>query len=336
MTRAGMDDLKAFGQELLQIQAQVPFKISARGWCYQLETFGLITKAEFDSSESRINKCRAKGLLPIDFVAEDVARKFDGLEIPDTQTPSEFMGSILEYAMNCENYYTPHWWDGECYYIQMVVEKIDLKTLFAPVCADYHIPIATSKGWSSILQRAEYARRFLEAEEHGLKAVLLYFGDHDPDGLRISEFLYKNINDLADIEWSDGTIGYDPINLEIERFGLNADFIYEHNLTWIDNLITGSKRDLADPRHPNHFMPYVQDYLSKYGARKCEANALIVIPDIARDLCRDTIEAYLGRDAITRFQARRQAICDRFEDFRDSTGIKTPITNALDLIRKEQ
>lgn len=332
----GSSKIEAFAREILAIQDQIPFKLSARGWCYQLETVGLVTKADFDTIERRINTCRAKGLLSFDFVAEEDARKFYGIEVPETQSPLDFMGSILEYAMSCENSYTPDWWDGEDYYIQMLVEKIDLKTLFEPVCSEYHIPIATSKGWSSVLQRAEYARRFQEAEARGLMAVLLYCGDHDPDGLRISEFLRNNLEDLADGQWSDGTPGYDPALLLITRFGLNADFIEDHHLTWIDNLITGSKKDLADPSHPNHFLPYMQSYLREVGVRKCEANALVVIPDAASDLCRDAIEVYLGHDAISRFQARRQAICDRFKDVRDRTGIKTPISNALDLIRKEQ
>ena len=135
-------------------------------------------------------------------------------------------------------------------------------------------------------QRAEYARRFKEAEDRGMKAVLLYCGDHDPDGLRISDFLKSNLYDLKDIEWSDGTPGYDPTWLEINRFGLNADFIEEHELTWIDNLITGSGRNLASPSHKNHYQPYVQDYLGKFGARKCEANAIVPLPAIAREYIR--------------------------------------------------
>ena len=85
----------------------------------------------------------------------------------------------------------------------MVVEKVDLISLFQPVCRDYKIPIANSKGWSSMLQRAEYARRFKEARDNGLQCVLLYCGDHDPDGLRIGEFLRKNLEDLNEITWGD-------------------------------------------------------------------------------------------------------------------------------------
>ena len=41
-------------------------------------------------------------------------------------------------------------WNFQEVYIQVVVEKIDLKTLFGPVCADYHVPIMNSRGWSDL------------------------------------------------------------------------------------------------------------------------------------------------------------------------------------------
>ncbi len=318
-----------FVTEIENIQRQIGFKVSARGWCYQLEQFGLITKAEFDKVESLINGCRGDGSLTIDFTAEEESRKFSGIEIPEDRTPLEFTKSFLEDVLKTENYYTPDWWDGEEYYIQMLVEKIDLKTLFTPVCEQYHIPIATSKGWSSMLQRAEYAKRFKEAEDMGLKCVLMYCGDHDPDGLRISEFLRKNLFDLVNIRWSDGSDGYDPTGLVIDRFGLNLDFIEANNLTWIDNLITGSKKNLASPSHPNHFMEYVQSYLRDIGERKCEANALVVIPAQSRAFCRDSIERYIGRDALARFQARWQIVADEMEQLREDTGVRESVEEAL-------
>lgn len=334
-TRGGgrEEQLVNFARQLESIQQQIGFKVSARGWCYQLEQFGLVTKAEFDRVENIINHdLRAKGYLPIDFVAEEESRKFSGVEQPDSRQPLEFMRDILQATLRCENFYTPDWWDGEEYYIQMLVEKIDLKTLFTPVCEGYHIPIATSKGWSSMLQRGEYARRFKQAENMGLKCVLLYCGDFDPDGLRISEFIKKNLYDLAVIKWSDGILGYDPSGLKIDRFGLNKDFIDANNITWIDNLITGSKKNLASPSHPNFNMPYVQRYLKYIGERKCEANALVVIPAQARKLCNEAIENYLGQDAIDRFQERWQIIADEMEQLRLDTGVRSSVEKALKTI----
>ena len=324
--------LTKFSQQIVELCDSIGFKISARGWCYQLEGFGLITKAEFDKVENLINTCRREGYLPIDFTAEEEGRQFSGIEDPETMTPVEYLGFVLGQSLHCEDYYTPDWWDGEDYYIQMVVEKIDLKTLFTPVCQTYHIPIATAKGWSSMLMRAEYAKRFSEAEARGLNCVLLYCGDHDPDGLRISDFLRSNLDDLKKIQWEDGTEGYDPAALVIERFGLNYDFIQQNSLSWINNLITGSKKDLGSPSHPNHFMPYVQDYISNYGVRKCEANALVVRPPEARDLARGAIVKYVGMDALERFMDKQEAIIKEIRKFRKDKGLDTVINKALEEI----
>lgn len=336
-----INQLIGFAKALIALQKRIGFKISPRGWCYQLEGFKLITKDRFDRVEGLINELRKLGGLPIDFVAEEEARGFSGVEKPETCSPVQFMKKYLQATLRCEDWFTPDWWDGEEYYIQMIVEKIDLKTLFEPVCAEYHICIATTKGWSSMLQRAEYGRRFKEAEDKGLKCVLLYCGDHDPDGLRISDFLRSNLRDLAHIRWIDGTKGYDPSELIIDRFGLNYDFIEVNNLTWIDNLITGSGQNLADPGHPNHHMDYVQEYLGKFGARKCEANALVVRPDSARQLCREAIEEGsekwpgLGKGALSRFQAKRDKVVNEVSAFKDRTGLDDTIKQAIDVIDQE-
>jgi len=328
------DGLASFAEELIRLDREIGFKISARGWCYQLEGFRLINKDQFDKVEGLINACRSTGLLPIDFTAEEEGRRFSGVEYPEPRTPEEYLASILKATLRCEEYYTPDWWLKEEYYIQMLVEKIDLKTLFEPICQQYHIPIATSKGWSSMLQRAEYAKRFFEAEDKGLQCVLLYCGDHDPDGLRISEFIRKNLEDLQAIVWGDGTPGYNPYNLTIDRFGLNYDFIIDNDLTWIDNLITGSGNNLASPSHRNYNMPYVQNYLSEIGDRKCEANALVINPAASRDLVQASVIKYLGEGALERFKQRRQEIRDKLTNFREETGLADKVNEIIDLIEQ--
>jgi len=333
--------LRSFAEQLEQLRKQAGFKISARGWAYQLEVLRLINKDQFDLVENLINTCRASGVLPIDFTMEEEGRKFSGVDIPTKGSPVKYMGQYLKAAMNIEDFYTPKWWKGEKYYVQMLVEKIDIKTLYSPVTEEYHIPIATAKGWSSMLQRAEYARRFKEAEDNGLECVLLYFGDFDPDGLRISDFLRGNLEDLSGIQWEDGTDGYEPSDLIIERFGLDYKTIMELKLTWIDNLITGSGKNLASPLHKNFKMDYVQEYLRNYGARKCESNALVTMPKIARELCKTVIEGGirgfggLGKDAKDRFDERYQEVVRILDEFRERTGLDESIEKALSIINQE-
>jgi hypothetical protein len=333
MNQIDFKDLTAFSDFIKELSDEIGFRISSRGWSYILEQKRFINKDQFDKATNAINACRKKGLLPIDFTAEESARDFSGVEEPDNAHIIDRFGDYLRTSLNAADLYTPDWWEGEDYYIQMVVEKIDLVTLFQPVCEDYHIPIANSKGWSSMLQRAEYARRFSEAEANGLECVLLYCGDHDPDGLRISEFIRKNLLDLKNIEWEDGTSGYDPKDLIIDRFGLNYDFIQEHGFAWIDNLITGSGKNLADPGHKNHKMPYVQQYLREVGERKCEANAIVVLPDVAQELVASAIESYLGESAIYRFEAKRDKVEEELDLFLENSNSRDLINQVFDKIK---
>ena len=326
-----LQELQTFAQTLEALSKKIGFKVSARGWCYILENAGVITKPQFESVNGWINDAVKEGFLAVDFVAEDGARNFSGVEIPEERAPIEYFKDMVDSLQNIGKYYGLDWWDGEDYYIQMVVEKVDLKTLFEPVCRKYHIPIANARGWSSILQRATFAKRFKEAEGRGLKCVLLYCGDHDPDGLRISETMRTNLEQISEVFWGDGTEGYDPIDLEIDRFGLNYDFIRKNNLSSIDNLLTGSGKNLASPAHPNHNLDYVQNYLDAYGERKWEANALVTAPEAGMQLCEDAITKYLGIGVTKRFQEKRAKIVERFEKFNEDSGLDDLINDLDDL-----
>jgi hypothetical protein len=203
---------------------------------------------------------------------------------------------VSDALLLCEQYSPGSLWDFQKVYIQMWVEKVDLKSLFSPVCAEYQVPLSNAKGWCDINQRVATMRRFKAREEQGLRPVLLYCGDHDPGGLNISEKIRKNLKDL------EKAVGWNADNLKIDPFGLDFDFIKKHKLSWIDNLETASGERLDDPRHPDHKKAYVQDYIKKYGVRKCEANALVVRPEAGRKLCRDAILRYLDQDSITKYE----------------------------------
>jgi hypothetical protein len=343
--RLGGKELQRFAQWIIDLDRQAPFAISSRGWAYRLEGYNLVTKGQFDKVENAINRCRKKGLIPIDLVAEDGERIFNGVETPSRGSMGSIVEDMLDDVLAGDRYYTPDWWGevqtlegdwlpAEEYYIQVIVEKKDLVSLFEPVCREYHIPIANAKGWQSLRQRATYARRFKRAEQMGMKCVLLYGGDMDPAGLLIKDRMRKNIADMRNIIWKSGDTGYDPSNLIIDRFTLTLEQIDRLGLTWIDNLETSRSGrvkhlDLSDPGHKDHHKPYVQNYLKKVGARKCEANAIIDHVDPARVIMRDTIIKYLGPDAQDRFRAKREDIREKYQDYLE----RHDITDSIDDIK---
>jgi hypothetical protein len=281
------EDLAVWCEKIKVINSRLDFSVGTRGWCYILEERGL-AKGDFPKAETLITDCRKSGALPLDICAEDDNRQAENLKHIDGTDPEEEAAYIIEIARKGYLRYNPiSLWDSQNVYIEMMVEKIDLKSLFSEVCEEFCVPITNNRGWSDLNSRAAIMRRFKAHEEHGQRGVLLYCGDHDPAGLNISNSLHGNLTDLAN------AVGWDPVNLKIDRFGLNADFIKRHRLTWIDNLETGSGEDLGDPKHRDHHKPYVQNYIAKFGRRKVEANALVVRIDAGRKLCRDAILKYI-------------------------------------------
>ena len=259
-----------------------------------LEEHGL-KKGDFDAAQTLINDCRKSGMLPLDICVEDGKRQAENLERLDDSSVDDEADAIVSSVAGRHRHYTPvSFWEDQPVYIECLVEKIDLKSLFGPVCADFNIPITNAGGWTDLNCRAAMMRRFKHWEAKGRQCVLLYCGDHDPGGLQISGQLRSNLAELS------GAVGWSPERLKIDRFGLNYDFIQKQELTWIDNLRTAKKKppnDLADPKHPDHKKAYVQDYLEQFGPRKCEANALVTRQAAARQLCLAAITRYLPEDA---------------------------------------
>jgi hypothetical protein len=331
--------LEQFAEDLRRVNDRTGFDMSARGWAYALENAGVITKNQFDYAERTVNKCREKGYLPLDFTAQDDARAFKHTPTGPAPSADEYLKTNLEAILDGYGI-DPSFWEPEEYFIQVLVEKVDLREVFAPVCAEYNIPIATSKGWSSMNQRGYLAGRFYKWAKRGKRPVLLYCGDFDPVGKLISDRLRENLADLEDaqipipgtneyvVEWTPDTNG-----LIIDRFGLNREFIDAHDLSWIENLETSGGKDLADPSHDHHGHDHVQEWLDTHGARKVEANALVTDPAAGRRLFRDTVEKYLGETPGDRRAAvkadRRKQIKTRLSDL----GVRRTLEAAVDTLQ---
>src|SRR5258708_489892 len=151
-----------------QIKSTMDFAVGSLGWCYLLERHGL-RKGEFDAAEMPITDCRKSGALPLDFCAEDEARKAVGLQRLDDPDIEHEAASWIDYITNdVHKAYSPiSFWGGLDVYVEMAVEKLDLRNLFEPVCAEFHVPIQNFKGWSDLNARAAMMRRFAENEAAG-------------------------------------------------------------------------------------------------------------------------------------------------------------------------
>lgn len=281
------------------------FDPGARGWCYILEEHGL-SKGDFDYVARLIGDCRKNGMLPIDFTGDDdVGREFVHVEQLDEFGPEGQAQRVVDFVDNAHKQYDPlSLWEFQDSYVELLVEKVGLRSLFAPVCDQYHVPLGNTKGSPSIIMRVKMLRRFARWQAEGKQCVLLYCGDHDIHGMRISTALRSNLADVLPAfcrkypEWGD----FDLDAVVIERFGLNADFIKRHRLSWTANLVTGGGKDLGDAEHPYHHHRDVQAYIKQHGRKKVEADALVTRPQAGRALCEAAILRYVDEGGIKKHE----------------------------------
>jgi len=320
---------------LKSLNAKLDFKISGRGWCYILEGEGIIDKSQFKQTEVKINNCRKIGLLPIDFTIEDETRQFynvEPLQI-DYINPKEFIyEQLVPVKKLYQNKDDISFWNFQDCYIQVITEKADIVNLFYDICEECHIPIANAKGRSDINQRNLLVQRFKKAEELGKTPILLYYADHDPAGIKIVDDMMNNLRQI------EKATGWNPKNLIIDRFGLTKEFIDAYDLTWIDNLITGGKRDLGKLYEKYEagtlgkketLYQYEIDYIEKYGPKKCEVNAVLKISDIAREHLRDTINIYLGNECFDEYNIELEKNRKEVKDMLRSVKFRNRISRIL-------
>ena len=326
------DRLKLFADEIKAINAEIQrirrdLKFGPRGWCYRLED--RIAKDEFDACEKAIGDCRKTGLIPIlGFIKEDQdeTRRFSGLI--NAIDPASYLRQIVEDVESMLQGLLEHntdFWKGEKYFLMMLTEKGDIKNLFESICREYHVPIASTKGWSPIEIRAIIAELCKKAEANDQTPVLLLFYDLDPAGRKITKTFRKNLRDCErGTHYDPGT--EDNPKLMIERFGLNKEDVEKYGLTWINNLKSASGKEVYDP-----------DYEREVGGRrKCESNALFKNDktlEATEVICRNAIEKYYGADAKIRFKQKEEATRSKLSEIYDDP-VWSQFSNSLSCLIK--
>lgn len=227
---------KAFSEALGRVmlsQYKAGVRWTTRGWCYALEEAGL-GKNDFDGAEQIIVKLRKEGIIPLDCVLEDLGREWSGFEYVDDDCVKGKAGRLLEGIRRGIRWYQPSsFWDTQENFVCMAVEKRDLIGIFQPICQEYNVPIANFRGCPDLLSRGKVLKEFMKHWEAGRSVIVLYCGDHDPAGLRMSgtEFV-SNFENLDGTLLDGQRLSFNHARFSVDRFGLNADFIADANLSW--------------------------------------------------------------------------------------------------------
>lgn len=289
----------AMGEAIESLSQATGYRFGPRGWAYYAEGLGLITKGEFDRFEKLLTDMRKDGELDPDVIEPDASRTatvvgdFDAADHAPEDYARWAVDDIGQQLRSWASaFHENGYWDDLDTYVEMIVEKKDLVQIFKSTADRYNVRITNGKGDTDIHTRLAMLKRFRDNAEAGRRNVLLAIGDHDPKGLSIVEGLKRTIMSCANIKG----LNWDYPEFEVVNIGLTEQQVRDLDLMRIGNLETGGGKDLSDPSHADHYKPYVQDYIRKFGVWKCEANALVGHPAKARGLLESVINEYIPAD----------------------------------------
>jgi len=173
--------------------------------------------------------------------------------------------------------------------VEVWVEKDALSGVLTDPGYDWKLNYFATKGYPSISSLKEAADRFKRIESKGMNVVILYFSDHDPEGLHMPEQVGEMLEQFG------------VTNVEIRRMGLTMEQILEHSPP-PSAAKTGSSR--------------IQNYYDATGTDQAwELDALkpVVIQDLIVNEVKAIIDFDLWNEALEQ-EARGVAQMERIAD----------------------
>ena len=108
-------------------------------------------------------------------------------------------------------------WKRQEVYLEVWVQKDALTNVVGRACRRWNVPYMACKGYLSSSHSWRAGQRFKAASERGQHSILIYLGDHDPEGLDM-----QNDHDKRLSLFSDGA------SFEVRRIALNRDQIDQY------------------------------------------------------------------------------------------------------------
>ncbi|MBZ5529591.1 MAG: hypothetical protein LAN71_17050 [Acidobacteriia bacterium] len=150
---------------------------------------------------------RLEGILPWDKIV-------DRSRFP---TQLNMWDSVGDFYSILPSLYRRNIWLNQPNYFEVWMEKSALYDIFYDQIFDHGILLMTVRGYSSLSIIYERSLIFKKYIAEGRKCKILYFGDHDPNGIQIDKSIRSTFRKLN-------------VDVDIERIALTYDDIFEYNL----------------------------------------------------------------------------------------------------------
>ena len=293
-----------------------------RSWCYTFEMAGYITKDDFKNFSNQLTNWRKWGFIPLEMASEDDDRSVrnSSLELFDDEHDIDAVikAGITRMLSAGAPYVHPFAaWENQDRVIVVGCEKSDVAELLMRGVPDY-IPWFATGGQPDMHTRAQILKLFNDVIEAGKDPVLLYIGDHDPHGFKISGGMMGDtlvggirnnkfeeiglVENLREVEEAADCVGVVD-EIEFIRLGIDLDWCQDNGITPVNNLITGNGKDLAKGK-----LDYVvEHYIRQFGTVKAECNALFAVPEAAQQWFSSIVWSNMDVDAHNAYVANNEA-----------------------------
>jgi hypothetical protein len=232
--------------------------LTLRQMYYQFVARGLIGSGQksYKRIGAALTKARYAGTFPIDWIEDRGRAVAPGSFTRDDTDPDRALDEAADWlrAMPSITIARARWF-GQPVHVSVWVEKEALAGIFEDTCNSLGVSWFACKGYPSVSALAawlDHADFCCDADNDGglgaggnrgdqrhqgkaERAVVLYFGDHDPDGWEIPRSAERNLAKLRAVRSGP------DYPIEFHRVALNMDQIEEHNPPPFEAKMTSSR-----------------------------------------------------------------------------------------------
>ncbi|MEE8473032.1 MAG: hypothetical protein V3S82_07675 [Dehalococcoidia bacterium] len=224
-------DLLAHGKEIAREYYGI---LTLRQLYYQCVARGHSPNSQKDYNRLKdiISEARMAGAFPFDWLIDRSRTVHSGAYNHRSADVADALENAAQAVAN-----TPYWylsaakWWGQKTHVSVWVEKEALAGVFEGPCQRLGVSWFACKGYPSLSSLWAWVKQVettvVAAEADGWggldKIVIVYFGDHDPDGYQIHKTALRTVREIAGLE------GIDLPPITLERAALNRAQIEQYN-----------------------------------------------------------------------------------------------------------
>lgn len=228
-------------REIAESYAGQGLKLTVRQLYYQFVARGLLGSGQrvYKRVVAALSEARLEGRFPMDLIEDRGRDAGAGDAVVCEDLIGRALGNCKDAIGGLPSRFLRYgrWW-GQPAFVSVWVEKEALAGVFEAPCKELGVGLFPCKGYPSVSALYQWLKHLARAcdEEPGRnddgwrcagkadRAVVLYFGDHDPDGWEIPRSCERNLETMI----RNGLVSVD-VPITFERIALNMDQVRQYN-----------------------------------------------------------------------------------------------------------